>query len=217
MPGAIGGGILTPGAGPNGPGPIDARRPISSVGYGSTVPYGPTNGYATPNGVTGFIGPAVGSLQKPIIFYVRAAGSNTNGGDTTAISPEQSGGDGSITSTTTGTSNTGGTGTFTSASAVFTSAHIGRSIQVASRTYRITGLVSTTSVRVLSGLNSIPQSGTAWAVGGAWADMSGGGFGNSISAIYAGDSIYIGAGTCIPSGLLGGTDPRLQRNPEHHR
>ena len=81
--------IHTPGLGPNGPGPIDNATPITSVGWASSVPYGPTNGYATPNGVTGFIGPAAGSLQRPTAWYVRAAGSDNNGGTTNSLNAYQ--------------------------------------------------------------------------------------------------------------------------------
>ena len=120
LPGFVMPKILTPGMGPNGPQAIDSRKMLYSVGEGSTVPYGPTNGYAmSDHGVTGFIGPAAGSLQQPTAWYVRATGANTNGGTTNATTP-----------TTTGTTGTtvSGSLTFTDASGAFTQAMVGQGI-----------------------------------------------------------------------------------------
>lgn len=191
MPG-IGGGILTPGRGPNGPGPIDMRAPISSVGNNSTIPYGPTNGYATPNGVTGFIGPAAGSLRQATAWFVRTGGVNTNGGSTSSTSASRTGSDGATTS---------GSLTFTSASAAFTVSDIGSGvcIQNATRCYaKIVSINSATSVQ-LSNPPSATASSLSWAIGGAWADpqpvLNSNTFANTACGVQSGDIVYVGAGT----------------------
>ncbi len=187
-----GGVINTPGSGPNGPGPIDARIPIYDVGWPSTVPYGPTNGYATPNGVTGFVGPAAGSLKQPTIWYVRVGGSNNNGGTSTALGGDRSGSDGV----------TNATKTFTSASAAFTSADVGKGICINTganaRHHRIASVMNATTV-VLDRISSSASS-LAWVIGGAWADTRtplASNFTNndSNSPVLPGDTVYVGAGT----------------------
>lgn len=185
MPAVVGNppAILSPGRGPNGPGPIDMRHAIADVGTG-TVPYGPTNGYATPNGVTGFIGPAAGSLRKPIAWYVRTGGSNTNGGTSTALTPERTGTDGM------GHSNT----TFSAASGNFTNADVGKGIWIVSLAapYLIISVTNSTTI-VCDRAVSTAASGISWNLGGAWADPT-----NALkftNPIASGDSVYIGAGT----------------------
>lgn len=195
MPGLVGNppAIFTPGIGPNGPGPIDARRPITSVGAGSSVPYGPTDGYAASNnGVTGFVGPAAASLHSPIAWYVRAAGSNNNGGSSTGASPDRSGTDGV----------TNGTTTFTSATAAFTSADVGKGICINTgsnaRHHRIASVTNATTI-ILDRASS-NASGLAWAIGGAWADIRAAVGDSAVNAdsnspVRPGDSVYMGAAT----------------------
>jgi hypothetical protein len=189
--------ILTPGNGPNGPGPIDARRPVASVGLGSSVPYGATNGYAASDtGVTGFVGPAADSLRKPTLWYVRIGGSNDNGGTGTSLAAERTGTDGALTVSTS---------TFTSATGAFTSADVGKGLCVGTGTgahrFKITAVNSSTSVE-LDRWSPTTLSGQTWALGGCWADIrpavgdiavsqntSG-----ATSAVNAGDTVYVGAG-----------------------
>lgn len=186
MPGFPGNppGILTPGRGPNGPGPIDARKPVTGVGIGiSSVPYGPTLGYAASNnGVTGFVGPAAGSLRRPKSLYVRVGGANTNGGDSAQLAAERSGSDGVMNNTT----------TFTSATAAFTSADVGRILAVNALHMRINSVTNATTV-ILTGVPG-NGAGTAWAIGGALATL-GGWMNGSQATVGPGDTIYIGAGT----------------------
>lgn len=189
--------ILSPGRGPNGPGPIDARKPITSVGIGtSSVPYGPTNGYAAGDtGVKGFVGPAIGSLQQPTSWYVRVGGSNDNGGSSNSLTPERTGTDGSVNLTD----------QLTSASANFTFADIGKGVCIGTGTgasrFKIIGIISSTIARLDRTANNL--SGQTWAIGGAWADcraaigdiaVSQNANGQG-SAVNAGDTVYIGAGT----------------------
>lgn len=197
MPGALGllgnpPGIRTPGIGPNGPLGVDARIPITSVGAASSVPYGPTLGYATPNGVTGFVGPAAGSLYVPTTWYIRSGGSNNNGGTSTSLSPERSGSDASVTGTA-----------LTSASANFTSTDIGKGINVVASTlfnnYKIVAVVNATTATVYPSNGNL-GSGLSWAIGGSWADLRAPVADISISnngrtPVLAGDTIYVGAGT----------------------
>ncbi len=207
MPGVLGlaggnpPGIRTPGFGPNGPGPIDARRPVTHVGECSTVPYGPTLGYANPNGVTGFIGPAAGSLQQPSTWYVRAGGSNTNGGTSSNLSPDRSGSDGV----------TNGTTTFTSASANFTPADVGQGIFITLVTanFRIVSVVNSTTV-VLSDPVSPGGSGRSWNLGGATADLShtiGSNGATNPNKLRANDVVYVGAGIHRSTTQIGQTIP----------
>lgn len=182
--------ILTPGIGPNGPGPIDCRRPETSVGERSSVPYSFTGGYATPNGVTGFIGPAADSLQRPTAWYVRAAGSNTNGGSSTSLTPDRTGTD-MVTNV--------GFCTVTSATANFTPADIGKGIYIANTTpvwAKIVAVTSTTTA-VLNLPTQNGQSGITWNIGGAWASLAPLANPNSpfSTSPQSGDTIYIGAGT----------------------
>lgn len=192
MPGLAGNppGILTPGRGPNGPGPFDCRHAITDVGTG-TVPYGPTNGYATPNGVTGFIGPAAGSVRLPITWYIRATGSNTNGGTSSSTTPSRTGTDGV----------TNGSPTFTSASANFTRSDIGKGICVQSGTVLYAKIISVSSATTvtLSGPASGSASSLSWALDGAWADprpiLGSNVFATNTCGVTTGDTVYIGAGT----------------------
>lgn len=187
--------VLTPGIGPNGPGPIDSRLPETSVGARSSVPYSYTNGYATPNGVTGFIGPAAGSLRLPIAWYVRSGGSNLNGGTSTSLTPDRTGTDGVINATT----------TFTSATAAFTSADVGKGIAVGNggnqtNHYKIATVVDSTTIR-FDRINAGSSSGRTWSIGGAWADIRAALSdinGNNLdqgSPVATGDTVYVGAGT----------------------
>lgn len=194
MPGLVGNppGIFSPGIGPNGPGPIDFRRALADVGTGS-VPYGSTFGFAASNtGRTGFIGPAAGSLQLPTTWYVRTGGSNNNGGTSTSLAPDRSGSDGVTNNTT----------TFTSATAAFTSADVGKGICINTganaRHHRIASVTNATTVildRVSSNASSL-----AWAIGGAWADprVPMGDVAvnaDTNSPVRSGDTVYVGAGT----------------------
>ena len=185
------------GVGISGRGPAGQpmRVPAASVGIGtSSVPYGPTNGYATPNGVTGFIGPAAGSLQQPTAWYVRVGGSDTNGGSSTSLTPERTGTDGVVTLSST---------TFASASANFTSADVGKGIYifktaVISQLFKIVSVVSSTTVTLdRFFVSSGTTTGYTWNIGGAWATPQGP-LSNSTggqSAVRSGDTVYIGAGT----------------------
>jgi hypothetical protein len=164
------------------------RGPIASVGEG-VCQYGPTNGYATPNGVTGYVGPPASALQTPINWYVRTGGSNSNGGTTASLSPIRSGSDASTTA---------GLNTVTSSSAAFTSADIGQGINVAFATRRIVSITSST-VAVCDRAFVNSGSSQAWRIGGAWADVrmaigdvaaTDGSF-----PVSSGDTVYIGAGT----------------------
>lgn len=184
--------IFSPGAGPNGPGPIDMRRRISSVGEGSSCPYGPTNGYANPGGVMGHIGPAAGSLQRSITWYVRSTGSNLNGGTSSSTTADRTGSDGASTS---------GSLTFTSASAAFTTADVGKGIciQNATRCYaKIVSINSATSVQ-LSNPPSATASSLSWSIGGAWATLepllNSNANANTTCGVTSGDTVYVGAGT----------------------
>lgn len=189
--------MFAPGAaGPNGLQSV--AKPIASVGIGtSSVPYGATNGYANPNGVTGFVGPAAGSLQKPTSWYVRVGGSNDNGGSSTSLTAERTGTDGVLSAQSV---------TFTSASATFTSADVGKGICVgtgnSAKRYRIAAFVNSTTVSLdRKAANNL--SIQTWAIGGAWADLRAA-IGDAAvtsntvgvgSAVNAGDTVYVGAGT----------------------
>lgn len=194
MPGLLGNppGILTPGFGPNGPGPIDSRKRVTAVGEGSSVPYGATNGYVTPSLVPGFIGPAAGSLQQPIIWYVRTGGSNNNGGTSIALAGDRSGADGVTNATT----------TFTSASAAFTSADVGKGICINTganaRHHRIASVTNSTTI--LLDRTSSNAASLAWVIGGAWAGprvplADAAVNADSNSPVRPGDTVYVGAGT----------------------
>lgn len=179
-------GIVNPNLAPDGNGIVNLRPPISSVGNKSTVPYGPTNGYATPNGVTGFIGPAAGSLQQPTSWYIRAEGSNTNGGSSPGLSPDRTGTDGVINSTT----------TFTSATAAFTPADKGKGIYISGAVgqhqFKIKSVTNATTI-ILSQSSGASSSGNTWAIGGALQATNNLNFCGVI--FETGDSVYIGSGT----------------------
>ncbi len=182
MPGLVGG---VPSMGTSIPiwGPV-----TSSVGIGtSSVPYGAFGSYANSNtGVWGFKGPAIGSLQQPKTWYVRKGGADTNGGDTNALSPERSGSDGVGNGTT----------TFTSATAAFTSADVGRGISITAITYKILVVTNSTTVTVNAVVSS--SSGKQWAIGGAWLTIGQSiqpPAGTTTQSPSPGDTIYIGAGT----------------------
>lgn len=194
MPGALNIGnppsILTPGRGPNGPGPIDCRMPETSVGAKSSCPYGVTNGYANPNGVTGFIGPAAGSLRLPTSWYFRIGGSEQNGGTSSSLTPDRTGTDGVRNATT----------TFTSASANFTMADVNKGIFiVGDDLYQIRSFTNSTTV-ILDRATGGSSSGNTWNLGGAFANPGATAPTNRIfsfvsSPLRLGDIIYIGAGT----------------------
>lgn len=188
-PGAILPLILTPGVGPNGPGPIDARAPVAPTKYaaaGSQI--------VNANGVWGILGPPADSLRKPTLWYIRATGSNNNGGTSTSAAGDRTGSDGV----------TNGTATFTSASAAFTSADIGKGICINTganaRRHRIIAVASATSITL--DRTSSNASGLAWVIGGAWADWRAA-FGDAAvtaaadinSPVRTGDTIYMGAQT----------------------
>lgn len=165
------------------------RGPIASVGEG-VCQYGPSDGYATPGMVRGYTGPPADALQRPTRWYVRATGSNNNGGSSASV--ERSGSDGVTNATT----------TFTSASAAFTSADVGKGICVGSgasaRRHLIVSVTNATTV-VLDRASS-NTSGLAWVIGGAWADPraafgDAAVSGDSNSPVRSGDSVVIGAGT----------------------
>jgi hypothetical protein len=162
------------------------RKPIASVGIGtSSVPYGATWAYARPDGVTGYQGPAATSLQQPTNWIVRAGGADTNGGTSSSLTPDRSGSDG----VTSGTS-------FTSATAAFTPADVGKGINITgTRVCKITAYVSATAVTIVGQLPS-NASGQSWAIGGALATvyrLIDGGV--SATPAQSGDTVYVGAGT----------------------
>lgn len=186
-------GIRTPGTGPRGPATIDMRKPVTSVGDGSSVPYGAFGSFAnSTTGVWGTAGIPASSLQLPITWYVRATGSNNNGGTSTATGGDRSGSDGV----------TNGTTTFTSASAAFTSADVGKGICIntgsSARHHRIAAVASATSItldRTSSNAGSL-----AWVIGGAWADPRAPMGDTAVNAdssspVRSGDTVYIGSGT----------------------
>lgn len=126
-------------------------------------------------------------------WYVRSGGSNSNGGSSTSLTPERNGSDGVANNTT----------TFTSATAAFTSADVGKGICVSTggtaRHHKIVSINSGTSV-VLDRVCTLNASGQAWAIGGAWADYRAGladaaANGDSNSPLAGGDTLWIGAGT----------------------
>lgn len=184
--------ILTPGRGPNGPGCLDMRAPVASVGTGS-APYGPGAPQDYVYGfVRGFQGPAATSLRRPTSWYVRAAGANTNGGSSVGTAPDRTGTDGATTS---------GALTFTAASGAFTPADIGKGICIQNATFcyaKITAINSSTSVQ-LSNPPSATAGSLSWAIGGAWADarpfLGSNSFANTSTGVMAGDTVYIGPGT----------------------
>lgn len=207
MPGLLGNppGILTPGKGPNGPGPIDSRRSETSVGWKSSCPYGATGVYPNSNGVMGFIGPSADALRKPTLWYCRIGGSNDNGGSSTSLTAERTGTDGATTANAS---------TFTSASAAFTNADIGKGVCVGTGAsayrYRITAITSAT-VAVVDRPTVSNLASQAWAIGGAWADLRAAVGDAAVSAnlvgagsaVNAGDTVYLGGGTYRAVVLLG--------------
>ena len=177
------------GVGISGRGPAGQpmRVPAASVGVGSSsVPYGPTNGYATPNGVTGFIGPAAGSLLPPAVCYVRTTGADTNGGSDTSASPSQTGSGGTQATNSKSVTLTG---------ASLTPANVGNFVRVlaggVTGYYRIISVTSSTTF--VTNINGFNGSGiTSWSIGGAWATP---GPALGLSSLTAGDTVYLGAGT----------------------
>ena len=164
-------------------------RPQQSVGDCSSVPYGPTNGYATPNGITGFIGPAAESLQQPVTWYVRSGGSNTNGGTSAALAPARTGSDGNITA---------GQRTFTSATAAFTTADVGSGIRItgaATGYVKIVAIVNSTTATVDHNWPNATVTNGTWTIGGAWANLTILNAGANNNPVATGDTIYVGAGT----------------------
>lgn len=167
------------------------RRPVATVGELSTVPYGPTNGYATPNGVTGFIGPAGGSLRVPTTYYVRTGGSNLNGGTSTSLTAARSGTDGTTTS---------GSRNFSSPTGAFTSADVGQGMRFTTNGpawFRIVSVTNATTVVLDRAWAFTTVTGTQiWTIGGAWADLAPLGTSvNNAAQVSAPDVIYVGAGT----------------------
>lgn len=185
---------MTPGRGPNGPGPIDMRQQIASVKIGSSsVPYGAFGSFAAFNsGVWGYIGPSADALRKPTAWYVRATGSNNNGGSSSGTAAERTGTDGSTTN---------GSLTFTSATGAFTPDDIGKGICIQNATFcyaKITAINSATSVQ-LSNPPSATAGSLSWSIGGAWADprpfLNCTAFANTTCGVQSGDTVYVGAGT----------------------
>jgi len=184
--------ILTPGKGPNGPGPIDMRAPVASVGTGS-VPYGASDSlYVNPSGVKGFIGPSADALRRPTTWYVRTGGAITNGGSSVGLSADRTGTDGVTTANSR---------TFTSASAAFTPADVGKGIciQTTTRLYAKIESVTNTTTVVLTNPAATGQSSMTWAIGGAWSTpapfLDGSSFALSTNGVQPGDTMYIGPGT----------------------
>lgn len=140
------------------------------------------------------MGPAVDGILKPATWYVRAGGSNNNGGTSSGTSADRSGtGDGSLAS---------GANTLTATSGAFTTADYGKGIcLVGSPNYhgRITGITNSTTVTV----DHVPQAtftNVNWAIGGAFADMravvaDSVVCDNSANGVRPGDTVYVGAGT----------------------
>lgn len=120
-------------------------------------------------------------------WYVRVGGANTNGGSSASLTPERNGTDAVCNSTT----------TVTSATAAFTSADIGKGINISTAARKIVSITSGTSI-VVDRPFTVSASGLSWAIGGAWADMriavgdlaiTDGRF-----PVSAGDTVWIGAG-----------------------
>jgi hypothetical protein len=155
--------------------------------------YADTFGPATPNGVRGYIGPPADALQQPTNWYVRVGGSNNNGGSSASLTPERSGTDGDASFA----------GRFTSATAGFTSADVGKGLclRTGANAWRVkvTGLISSTTVTINA--NNQPfGTGLTWALGGAWADLRAVVGDTAVTAsaqgaVLSGDTVFIGAGT----------------------
>lgn len=126
-------------------------------------------------------------------WYVRVGGSNNNGGSDNGLAALRTGTDGVANNTT----------TFTSASAAFTSADVGRGICISTggtaRHHKIASVSNSTTV-ILDRNCTLNAGGQTWAIGGAWADLRAGAAdtaanGDSNSPVAPGDTIWIGAGT----------------------
>lgn len=196
--------IGTPGIGPNGIGPIDARRSIYSVGEGSVQPYSFTNGYAaSDSGRTGFIGPPAGSLRRLTSWYVRTAGSNANGGSTSSLTPTKSGTD---------VVSSNNSRTITSATANFGLGDVDQGIYLnfsGHISYSRIQSVTNTTTAIISVPPTFGGSNTTWAIGGAWADptpfLSPALYNSSFpsNGVMPGDNFYIGAGVYRQVYVLG--------------
>jgi hypothetical protein len=123
---------------------------------------------------------------------VRVGGNNNNGGSSTSLAAERTGTD--------GVGN--GTSTYTSASANFTSADVGKGFSSGTGSScnrrKIIAVVSSTTITLNTTVGS--ASGLTWAIGGAWADHQPAFLVPAVtngtgSGIVSGDSVYIGAGT----------------------
>lgn len=179
-------GILTPGRGPNGPGPFDFRRPATPIPYGAAG-YGP--GFCARDQGWGYAGPAAGSLRLPTDWYIRVGGSNLNGGSSASLTAERSGTDGILTNLSK---------TFQSATAAFTFADVGKGICAGGFRYKIVAVVDATHCTLDRNMTST-VSGQAWAIGGAWADPRAAIGDVAVNSdtngpVLSGDSVYIGAG-----------------------
>jgi hypothetical protein len=194
--------ILTPGSGPNGPGPIDARKRVTSVGEGSSVPYGASdNLYVNAGSMRGFVGIPAGSLRAPTTWYVRTGGSNTNGGSSVGTSADRTGADGSTTT---------GSRTFTAAGGAFTPADIGKGICIQTATNiwaKIESVTNATTV-ILTNPAAATASTLTWAIGGCWASLRpfldcNTSTAQSTCGVQAGDTVYVGPGTYRATYVVG--------------
>lgn len=181
--------IRSPGIGPNGPGALDMRQPVVPTKYGAAG--GPI---VNANGIWGILGPPADALQRPTAWYIRSGGSNNNGGTSTSLAADRTGTDGVANGTT----------TFTSATAAFTSADVGKGICIntgaSAKRYRIAAFTNATTITL--DRTSSSASSLTWAIGGAWADWRAA-FGDAAvtgaadlnSPVRPGDTVYMGAQT----------------------
>jgi len=134
-------------------------------------------------------------------WFVRAGGSNNNGGSDKSLTALRSGTDGVANNTT----------TFTSATAAFTSADVGRGICISTgataRRHQIVSVTNGTTV-ILDRACTLSASGQTWAIGGAWADPRAAWADSAItgdtnSPVGAGDTVWVGAGVYRFSSTMG--------------
>lgn len=127
-------------------------------------------------------------------WYVRVGGSNNNGGTGTSLTAERTGTDGATTTSTP---------TFTSVSATFTAADVGKGICIATgssaRHHKIAAFANSTTVTLDRNVTATLSSQT-WAIGGGWADVRAGLADSNAntdtnSPVHAADRIWVGAGT----------------------
>lgn len=169
------------------PGP---NQPVLNPGFvGPATPFRPVDVLGSV-----FRAPALlTSLPLGFSWFVRVGGSNDNGGSDTSLAALRTGTDGVVNATT----------TFTSASANFTGADVGRGICIntgaAARHHRIVSVSNSTTV-ILDRVAAQSASGRTWAIGGAWADLRapmGDAAANTDlnSPVASGDVVWVGAGT----------------------